>query len=556
MKIARLKLVNFRSFKAETIDFQDIVVLIGENNAGKSNILKALDLFFSDTKTLSEEFFNDREKPIIIQVAFNQLSNAAKEQFAKYLLDDGETVIIKKEYHLVPEADMKLFAVMTGEKYGQEKKDSKKTADAIEILDKEQIAPFAIDGKTYFWKEKPFGWSAVATGYLPDFLYVPAVKDVGEEAKVTSTSRFGRLINAMLDKALQNADLIRINEEFTKLLSGSNENQDGRIEQIGEFERQLSEKLGKHMKGATLKLDISPPTIKDVFQKGTHILVNDGVTTPVEFRGHGMQRSVIFVIFQAYTEFLKKNQDKDSLKSLIFGFEEPELYLHPQMQRTMFSVLKEISKSDQVIFTTHSSFFVEMSNHRSIGIVVKRDLKEGSKVIQCQQEIFPETEERKQFQLLNEFDPERNEMFFGRKVILVEGDTEKVVLPLLASKFDNSYVFHENGITVVECGGKGFMPLFARVLNCFRVPYVAIYDKDGAEGANLNQKIENLVSASAGIGRSECFDPDFETICKNGGVQFVQERNKAFVAYKTFRDMDVQSVPERLKQLVESIFKE
>lgn len=560
MKIARLKLVNFRSFKSETIDFQDMAVLIGENNAGKSNVLKALDLFFSDTKTLNENLFNDREKPILIQVSFNKLSQAAKEQFSKYLLDDGETVIIKKEYCIVPEADMKLYAVITGEKNAADQGDTSKkskaksSSEASEILDKEEISPYAVEGKTYFWKEKPFGWSAVATGYLPDFLYVPAVKDVGEEAKVTTTSRFGRLINAMLDKALQNADLVRINEEFTRLLSGSNENQDGRIEQIGEFEHQLSDKLGRHMKGATLKLDITPPSIKDVFQKGTSILVNDGVTTPVEMKGHGMQRSVIFVIFQAYAEFLKKNQDKDSLKSLIFGFEEPELYLHPQMQRTMFSVLKEISKTDQVIFTTHSSFFVEVVNHRSIGIVVKRNLNEGTKVIQCQNEIFPVDEEKKQFQLLNEFDPERNEMFFGKKVILVEGDTEKVTFPLIAQKLDGSYIFHENGITIVECGGKGFIPLFCKVLNCFRIPYVAVYDKDGAEGATLNDKIEDLAKESGGLGKTEVLDADFESICTNAGINFVTERNKAFSAYKTFKELGSDKVPQRLKEVIGSIF--
>lgn len=553
MKIAKLKIENFRSFKSEEIDFQDLVLLIGENNAGKSNILKALELFFSNTKTLNEEFFNDKTKSIIIQVAFNKLSEGAKEQFSKYLLDDNETVIIKKEYCFLPEKDMKFYAAITEEKYNQDKTDQKKS-EITKITKKEDIFSLAIENKSYLWKEKPFGWTAVATGYLPDFLYVPAVKEASDETKISDKSRFGLLINSMLDSVLENEDLIRVNNEFARLLVGDDQSQKGRISQLREFEQELSTKLSKHMRGASLKLDVAPPSIKEIFQRGTTILVHDGVTTPLELKGHGMQRSVIFVIFQAYAEFLKKKREKEVSKSLIFGFEEPELYLHPQMQRTMSAILKEISKVDQVIFTTHSSFFVEVINYRSIGIVVKRNLTEGTKVVQYQGEIFPQKEEKKQFQLLNEFDPERNEMFFGKKVILVEGDTEKVVLPLIAEKMNSDHVFYENGITIVECGGKGFIPLFCRVLNCFQIPYVVVYDKDSDSTSGINEKIENCIKNSAKIGHAEILDPNFESICNNSGIKFPSNKNKAFAAYKIFKELETNSIPQRLKEIIKTIF--
>lgn len=553
MKIAKLKIENFRSFKSETINFQDLVVLIGENNAGKSNILKSLELFFSNTKTLNEEFFNDKTKPIIIQIAFNRLSETAKEQFSKYLLDDNETVIIKKEYYFLPEKDMRFYAVIFEEKIDRGGTKEKKS-EITKIASGEEIFSLTTTDKTYFWKEKPFGWTAVATGYLPDFLYVPAVKEATDETKISDKSRFGLLINAMLDTVLENETLVKVNNEFARLLMGDDQNQNGRIKQLKEFEQELSAKLSKHMRDASLKLDVAPPSIKDIFQKGTTILIHDGVTTPLELKGHGMQRSVIFVIFQAYAEFLKRRQEEESSKSLIFGFEEPELYLHPQMQRTMFSILKEISKVDQVIFTTHSSFFVEVVNYRSIGIVVKRNLESGTRVVQYQDEVFPQEEEKKQFQLLNEFDPERNEMFFGKKVVLVEGDTEKVIFPLIAAKMNSDYIFHESGITVVECGGKGFIPLFCRVLNCFQIPYVAIYDKDNDSSDSTNRMIEECVNSSDGAGRAEALDPNFEGICSNAGIQFPTNKNKAFTAYKIFKELNSGSIPTRLQEIVKAIF--
>src|SRR3989344_5149672 len=388
MKISRVLVKNFKSFKSERIDFRDLMAFIGENNAGKSNVLKALDLFFKDTKKLDEEYFNNSAEHIVIQVWFNNLNDDAKETFKKYLLDDNETVILRKEYSYHDE-DMTFTGVILADNL-----DAKDKKDAVEIADKDDIAPFTSADKSYYWKSKPFGWSAIATGYLPDFLYVPAVKDAKDETKVSDTSRFGKIINAMLGSVLQNVDLVHINEQFTKLLMGENANQDGRIAQLKEFETMLSEKLSSQMRGTTIKLDITPPTLKDVFQSGTKILVDDGVSTAVENKGHGLQRSVIFVIFRAYADLLKKEQGEKA-KALIFGIEEPELYLHPQMQRAMFALLKEITKTDQVVFTTHSSFFVDMGEYKSIGIAVKNNLEIGTKIIQYQKDIFAVEEERK-----------------------------------------------------------------------------------------------------------------------------------------------------------------
>lgn len=551
MRISTILLKNFKSYKSQRIEFKNLIALTGENNAGKSNILKALDLFFADTKKLDQEFFNDPKDKIVIQVSFNDLNEEAKKNFKKYLLDDNETVIIRKEYSLEAEEPQRVLAVILGEKFEGEK-DKK---DAVEILTKEEIFPFdSTAGKNYYWKPKPFGWASVAVGYLPDFLYVPAVKDIKEESKITATSRFGKIVNAMLNSVLENEELKKVNEQFAKLLQGENESQDGRIAQLKEFESMLSEKLAECMKGTTIKLDVAAPNIKEVFQSGTKILVNDGVLTSIETKGHGMQRSVIFVIFRAYAELLKKEQgEKTKSRSLIFGVEEPELYLHPQMQRTMYALLKEISETDQVIFTTHSSFFVDMTNYQSICIVLKRDLTEGTKVIQCQKEIFSIAEEKKQFQLLTEFDPERNELFFAKKVVLVEGDTEKAVLPLIAKKVDSSYIFYEHGITIVECGSKNTLPLFMKVLNSFRIKYITIYDKDTSQ-EDINLKIENEITASGGIGVTEILDPDFETICANEGVVIPAGKNKPFKAFQIFKDIDSAKIPNRLKEVIQKIF--
>src|SRR3989338_10084786 len=86
MKISKILLRNFKSFKSEAIDVPDIMSFIGENNAGKSNVLKALELFFSETKTLEQHFFNDDKQKMVIQIWFRNLNDDAKKTFRKVFL--------------------------------------------------------------------------------------------------------------------------------------------------------------------------------------------------------------------------------------------------------------------------------------------------------------------------------------------------------------------------------------------------------------------------------------------------------------------------------------
>ena len=91
MKITKIEIKNFRSLHDVTIYPKDILTLIGRNNSGKSNVLKALELFFESSTTLLDEecFFNHAtEKAIEIFITFEQLSSWEKEQFAPWMNND------------------------------------------------------------------------------------------------------------------------------------------------------------------------------------------------------------------------------------------------------------------------------------------------------------------------------------------------------------------------------------------------------------------------------------------------------------------------------------
>ncbi len=97
MKIESIRIENFRSFKDETIKFDNYTCFVGTNGSGKSTILNALNVFFrqyKDSKTdlskLTNEDFHHKntDKPVKITVTFIDLSDDAKKDLSDYVRQD------------------------------------------------------------------------------------------------------------------------------------------------------------------------------------------------------------------------------------------------------------------------------------------------------------------------------------------------------------------------------------------------------------------------------------------------------------------------------------
>ena len=97
MKIESVRIENFRSFKDETVFFDDYNCFVGANGAGKSTVLYALNVFFRQSKDsqtnilqLSSDDFHHKNtsSPIKITVTFTDLSAQAKEDLKDYVRQD------------------------------------------------------------------------------------------------------------------------------------------------------------------------------------------------------------------------------------------------------------------------------------------------------------------------------------------------------------------------------------------------------------------------------------------------------------------------------------
>lgn len=409
---------------------------------------------------------------------------------------------------------------------------------------------------------------------------MPAVRDANDESKTTQQTIFGKLItdltNRIISKNPQFEEVKKQIEGLQKYLNKSPEGDDqSRLQEIKDLEKNLSEAVSDNIPNSKVEIEIVTPELIDLF-KDTKIKLDDSLSTTIESKGHGLQRALVFAYIRAYAKTLNTIEGREEeYKNFILGVEEPELCLHPNGQRKMMSVLSNISRYDQVVMCTHSSFFVNMFDYKNI-VIVKRENNGPTSSFQYKGDIF-EAEDaeskrrlRKVFRYLSLFDLSRSELFFGKKVVLVEGDTEKFIIPFWASrmaKVDKKYDFSATNTSVVECGGKSNIHIFMRVFNKFRIPYIVIHDidpidfpmdkpdKTDKEKQELRMFRENEFIKKAldpGVGKIVQINPELEDVIGVSRSQADKE-GKVGAAYFKYENMEIETYPCEVKQILDLI---
>ncbi len=523
MKIQKIEIKNYRSLHNLTVYPEDILALVGRNNSGKSNLIKALELFFEGSVRLinDECFYNHKtEEPIEIFITFEKISDWEREQFKPWMDEDKLVVgreivcsgadsytIINLAITKVPEPEwlrediissdkitewwskkdeLKIKGLDFGVELGTSKPGVGKWKEAVKKFLDEHCAEIPWEKER---RENPKGYPGVLKGALPEFIHIPAVRDISEETKVTKTNPFGQLINSVLVKISgQQKDAISKQlKEIEKRLNRSEEGE--RITEIKDIEARLN-KLMSELMDCDIEIEMAMPQLREVFG-AAKIYADDGIRTTIETKGHGMQRSMIFTILRAYAELahVQKAGGKAEERTTIFAIEEPELYLHPQSQRTLMSVFREIASGrDQIIYSTQSSLFVDISYFDQVCVMrrEKRDERYESYPTQLSMQTMVEdlkarkgvdaTEEGIREQYSNVFNPMINEGFFADKVVIVEGPSEQYALPIYADAL--RYNLDRNNISVVHSDGKGQMDRLLRVFKGFMIPTYLWLDGD------------------------------------------------------------------------------
>jgi putative ATP-dependent endonuclease of OLD family len=587
LKLRRFEIKRYRSIKSLELDTDDFLVLIGPNNHGKSNLFYALDLFLSSSsKVTIDDFFNrESSAPIQLTAMFDSLSELEMEKLRPWTVESKLTV--RKEYALggdgktttnycalmqVPDepwlsedfegySDRSTVSQFPLYRYlPQTGRISKETyAHAIE-----QYIDANRDSVAYHTdtRQNPAGFKQVLDGYLPELYLVPAVRDVADETKTSSASTLlGRLVASVIERIAQNnpsyQEVVRSLQNLKSTIEGPTP--EHKMPEV----RELEQNIGQELSGwaVSVKIGVEPPDPKSVLAVGTRITIDDGFPTDISQKGHGLQRALMFALMRIWASVIRSEPSARN-RSNIFAFEEPELFLHPQVCRQTYEALKRISTVDQIFLCSHSPHFVSLEDYRNIVLIRKIDPSEGTKSFRVKDDLFPAGDEKRRFQMIQFFNPDRNELFFARKVILVEGATEKAVLPLLAKRIG----IYDYKISIIDCNSKYNLALYMKVMNAFKLPYLIIHDEDPIDSElrpggsredsqklhdatrlfNENQNIRSNLDSSIGV--IETASPEFETllgISKNRADKL----GKPYAAVEKYGEENA-TIPDNVEKLV------
>jgi len=540
MKIKSLQIKNFRSLKDIEINPEKILALVGRNNTGKSNVLRALELFFEDsTKLLNDEsFFNhDITNPIRITITFESLTAWEKDKFKSQMNGDllqiireygynSDESLVKRSFYIkeFPEPDWlnpseinsgtikewweeKESLIVNGVSFSKRLGSRKPNVGewkehAVDFLNENSdIVPMVTSEAP-----SPKGFPGVLKGALPEFIFIPAVRDVTDEAKVLKSNPFGRLINSMLEKITEQKKeilKIKLNEIEEMLNRGATE----RIEEIKQIEAKINELMSTIIE-CDVEIVMALPKLHEIFG-ATRIYADDGIRTPIEMKGHGLQRAMIFTILRAYAELANTEKAGEDAKqrTTIFAIEEPELYLHPQCQRAFMNVFREIVKSqDHVFYSTQSNLFVDVRYFDEVCIMRRNNVDDEYYSIAhslSMSTLLHELKERKGIdgtdmgmreQYSHAFNPNVNEGFFADKVVIVEGDSEAYSIPLYCRALD--YDIDKENVSIVHSYGKGQIVRLLRIFKGFNIPSYVVFDGDKSgktDAKRLTKEILNLL---------------------------------------------------------------
>lgn len=266
-----------------------------------------------------------------------------------------------------------------------------------------------------------------------------------------------------------------------------------------------------------------------------------------------LYRNLLFEFLKVIAE-ISKHKKESILNNAVLLFEDPELFLHPQKQRELFDCFIKLSKlGTKIYLKTYSSSFLGLKQYKSICVVKK--INNNVRVVQAKNNIF-RGDAIKAFNMNYWINPDRSELFFAEKVILVEGQTDKIIISALGK----SLGIFKYDYSIIECGSKSTIPQFIMLLNLFKIPYVVVYDKDNHKwrtkeeiaSSNLkNKQIRSMVKDNLGF----CIESenDIEEEIYNRHGERTTYKNKPFNALRYISNENYV-IPEKLEQKIRKIY--
>ncbi|MEQ1121625.1 ATP-dependent nuclease [Acinetobacter seifertii] len=464
-----VRISGFRGISKLEMTLSKVTVLLGENNAGKTSVIKALQLALGDySRFLSDEDFHinqntSDQKQIIIDVRFIPFEEEKKENFS----EDWQQAFEDK---IQSQADGQQFVVIrtiakpdlikggyTLERYH---------LDNWPSYDSWQITNVNISNKL---KKK--------LDFIP-FISIDAQRDIHSELKEKS-SFIGRILTSI---EYSRADVASLEQMIATVNNTAIEKSDP-LQKLKIHLDALNQSLNSQ---GTTELTPFPKKIRDFSKRfSVHYGSSADSSFSMEYHGMGTRSWASMLSVKAFSELLvdKHTEEMEPLFP-IMAAEEPEAHLHPNAQRTLYKQL--INSHGQVIISSHSPYIAGLAEVDEIRYL--KIIEDSVKVFKLR-ENFEGDNLRK---IKREVIHSRGELLFSRAIVLSEGETEDQVLPLLFETYCGKTTF-ELGINFVAVNGSGakYLP-FLILAKDFDIPVFIFSDGESKTVQELKTNYEKV----------------------------------------------------------------
>mgnify|MGYP006286548813 CR=1 FL=1 len=462
--IEKVEIENYRSIKDAieiTFHADKPLILVGENNSGKSNITKAIDLVLGERwpgsyEPEDHEFFGrERTTPIDINIYFE---NDPASRLGRYHR-------VRWYYNPLEEQDPLTFSGYPGSRG--------RSTGYISNDDRENCI-------------------SVVIGPDRQLNY-----QLSYRSKWTFLSKLMRKFhNSLLSQEDTKDDLERIFEIIKEKFH--------EVEPFERFSTSLQNDFESLLGSMTHRLEVDFQAYNPVnFFHALRLqaIENDDVRT-IEELGTGEEQLLAIAFAHAYARAFHGG--------ILLIIEEPESNLHPLMQKWLSRKIHKMAQDGlQILITTHSPIFINLLQLEGLVLVRKDsdDPNSGTKTIQidsaslvenCIRSGVPESKIN-----VNNVLPfysansttEILEGFFAKRIILVEGNTEALTLPIYMEK--SGYDTLEHGIAVIPVFGKGNLSKWKRLFSTYGIPTYIIFDNDEENDENGNRRTDILLTLGA-----------------------------------------------------------
>lgn len=437
MEIIRVKIDNFRNLNNfEIINHNKIKYIVGNNGIGKSNTLEAINSFFNKASFLETDF-NDILKPITIEMGL-KLSD---EEFGYFddLFDIDENTINIRATQDSPNDRIEFYHIETNSSISYQK-----------------------------------------IRNLPCVYYNSI--NAPEELNFIKSKNSGKFLNSLIEKYLEMSNI-----DVNELINSK------KIDSISEYLNSIL-KMISFVSNNNLEVDFEHNIMEFIPRL---IELKDKNNISVNKMGSGIRYSsyIYFELLNIIMQTIKGKNDSITVSnngkkylSIFILLDEPEIHLHPYMQRSVINdirkiienrdskflkLLKEVFDIDyifgQLIVVTHSPNIISNDFHE----IIRIDYQNNNIKAYTDDNSNLNNVDEKNFKLLGD---KIKEIFFSKACILVEGSTERITIPIFAKELEIN--LDDLNIGIIQADGGKTIPSVSKVLEHFGIKTVSIVDSD------------------------------------------------------------------------------